>query len=80
MKLKVISSFRDKVTRKIILPGSTFETDDEERVNKLIDNKLAEEIEEKMTKDDIIAKLKELNIDHDPKVKKDELLALLGDQ
>jgi len=33
-----------------------------------------------MTKDDIIAKLKELNIDHDPKVKKDELLALLGDQ
>lgn len=78
MRLKVKSSFRDKVTRKIYTPGEYFETEDQARIDKLVDAKLAEVEEKKLTKDDICKLLDEQGIEYDPKAKKEELAAILG--
>lgn len=79
MKFKVLSKFRDIVTRKMIFPGDYIEIEDQDRCQKLLSNKLAEEVrEEKVTKENIIKELIGKDIDHDPKAKKEVLIALLG--
>ena len=40
MKHSVLKTFRDKLTGELILPGSTFETDDSERSKELIERGL----------------------------------------
>lgn len=82
MKYKAIKRFRDKHTRKIILPGTTFMCDENERIKDLLERGLIEgEIKpsfDTLTKNEIIKILKDKGIEFNPKVKKDELIALLG--
>lgn len=49
MKHSVIKTFRDKQTGELILPGSTFETDDSERSKDLIERGLVKSNEKTST-------------------------------
>lgn len=49
MKHSVIKIFRDKLTGELILPGSTFETDDSERSKDLIERGLVKSNEKAST-------------------------------
>jgi len=73
MELKIIKRLKDKYTGEIILPGGILETNEIERIKDLITRGLAD-----ATKKEIILFLEKKEIDHSPRMKKDELIELLG--
>jgi len=83
MKFNVVSKFKEASSGKFYFPGETYETEDEEKIKKIIEKELAIEVEEKttskLTKEEICELLKEKEIEFDPKTKKEELLTILGD-
>lgn len=85
MKYTVMRRFRDKYTREIYLPGDTFESDEADRIEDLLNRKLIEPMPEgeqpdynAMTKKELMALLDERGIDYNPRQTKAELIALLG--
>ncbi|MFA5527660.1 MAG: hypothetical protein WC996_03520 [Peptostreptococcales bacterium] len=73
MKLKIIKRLKDKYTGEIILPGDILITDELNRIKDLINREIAE-----VTKKEIILFLDKKDIVYNPKMKKEELIALLG--
>lgn len=82
MKYEVVKRFRDKYTGELILPGDSFMCDENERIKDLLERGLIEgEIKpsfDTLTKKELKGLLEEKGIEFNPKVKKDELIALLG--
>lgn len=81
MKYKVIKRFRDKHTRKIILPGDTFVCDENERIKNLLERGLIEGEKkpsfDALTKKELKGLLEEKGIEYDAKANKSELIELL---
>ncbi|MFF5994798.1 Rho termination factor N-terminal domain-containing protein [Lysinibacillus sp. KU-BSD001] len=76
---RVLKAFIDKVSGKGYNPGSTFKSDDNERVSFLakkgfIHASLAEKKEKELTLTDLKARAKELNISGYTKMERDELV------
>lgn len=81
MKYKVIRRFRDKYTGEIILPGSTFICDENDRIKNLIDRGIIREQEldfGAMTKKEIMSMLDDRGVEYSERQTKAELIALLG--
>jgi hypothetical protein len=81
MKYEVIRRFRDKYTGKIILPGSTFICDENDRIKNLIDRGIIREQEldfGAMTKKEIMSMLDDRGVEYSERQTKAELIALLG--
>lgn len=81
MKYEVIRRFRDKYTGEIILPGSTFICDENDRIKNLIDRGIIREQEldfGAMTKKEIMSMLDDRGVEYSERQTKAELIALLG--
>ena len=81
MKYKVIRRFRDKYTGEIILPGSTFICDENDRIKNLINRGIIREQELEfgaMTKKEIMSMLDDRGVEYSERQTKAELIALLG--
>lgn len=85
MKYNVIRRFRDKYTGEIYLSGDTFESDEADRIEDLLNRKLIEPMPEDelpdynaMTKKELMALLDEKGIEYSERQTKAELIALLG--
>ena len=85
MKYNVIRRFRDKYTGEIYLSGDTFESDEADRIEDLLNRKLIESMPEgeqpdynAMTKKELMVLLDERGIDCNPRQTKADLIALLG--
>lgn len=80
MKFNVNKRFKDKYTGEIYLPGDTFKSDDDKRIEDLINRKLINQNEDlsNLTKKELQALLDEREIEHTTRLKKDELISLLG--
>jgi hypothetical protein len=81
MKYEVIRRFRDKYTGEIILPGSTFICDENDRIKDLISRRIikAQDLNpDEFTKKEIMSMLDDKGIEYNPRQTKAELIALLG--
>ena len=83
MKYKVIKRFKDKYTREQHIPGDTFVSDEAARIQDLLNRRLIEPIETAidytaLTKKEIAVILDKQGIEYSAKLKKDELISLLG--
>ena len=81
MKYEVIRRFRDKYTGEIILPGSTFICDENDRIKDLISRRIikAQDLNpDEFTKKEIMSMLDDKGIEYSPRQTKAELIALLG--
>lgn len=81
MKYEVIRRFRDKYTGKIILPGSTFICDENDRIKDLISRRIikAQDLNpDEFTKKEIMSMLDDKGIEYSPRQTKAELIKLLG--
>ncbi len=81
MKYEVIRRFRDKYTGEIILPGSTFICDENDRIKDLISRGIikAQDLNpDEFTKKEIMSMLDDKGIEYSPRQTKAELIALLG--
>ena len=79
MEYSVIRRFRDKYTREIILPGTTFICDETERIKNLIRRGIIGSITpDEMTKKGIMSMLDNKGIEYNPRQTKTELAKLLG--
>ena len=80
---KVISKFHDKYNlKKVYYVGDEFSSDDQERINDLIDRGLIEGDKKPsfdlLTKKEIMGLLEEKGIEYNSKANKEELIKLLG--
>lgn len=81
MKYEVIRRFRDKYTGEIILPGSTFICDENDRIKDLISRRIikAQDLNpDEFTKKEIMSMLDDKGVEYSPRQTKAELMALLG--
>lgn len=81
MKYEVIRRFRDKYTGEIILPGSTFICDENDRIKDLISRRIikAQDLNpDEFTKKEIMSMLDDKGIEYNQKQTKAELIKLLG--
>jgi hypothetical protein len=81
MKYEVIRRFRDKYTGEIILPGSTFICDENDRIKDLISRRIikAQDLNpDEFTKKEIMSMLDDKGIEYSPRQTKAELIKLLG--
>jgi hypothetical protein len=81
MKYEVIRGFRDKYTGEIILPGSTFICDENDRIKDLISRRIikAQDLNpDEFTKKEIMSMLDDKGIEYSPRQTKAELIKLLG--
>lgn len=81
MKYEVIRRFRDKYTGEIILPGSTFICDENDRIKDLISRRIikAQDLNpDEFTKKEIMSMLDDKGIEYSPRQTKTELIKLLG--
>ena len=81
MKYEVIRRFRDKYTGEIILPGSTFICDENDRIKDLISRRIikAQDLNpDEFTKKEIMSMLEDKGIEYNPRQTKAELIKLLG--
>lgn len=81
MKYEVIRRFRDKYTGEIILPGSTFICDENDRIKDLTDRGIIKKQDlnpDEFTKKEIMSMLDDKGIEYSPRQTKAELIKLLG--
>lgn len=81
MKYEVIRRFRDKYTGEIILPGSTFICDENDRIKDLTDRGIIKKQDlnpDEFTKKEIMSMLDDKGIEYNQKQTKTELIKLLG--
>ena len=81
MKYEVIRRFRDKYTGEIILPGSTFICDENDRIKDLISRRIikAQDLNpDEFAKKEIMSMLDDKGIEYSPRQTKAELIKLLG--
>lgn len=81
MKYEVIRRFRDKYTGEIILPGSTFICDENDRIKDLTDRGIIKKQDlnpDEFTKKEIMSMLDDKGIEYSPRQTKTELIKLLG--
>ena len=81
MKYEVIRRFRDKYTGEIILPGSTFICDENDRIKDLTDRGIIKKQDlnpDEMTKKEIMSMLDDKGIEYNERQTKAELIKLLG--
>lgn len=81
MKYEVIRRFRDKYTGEIILPGSTFICDENDRIKDLTDRGIIKKQDlnpDEFTKKEIMSMLDDKGIEYNQKQTKAELIKLLG--
>ena len=81
MKYEVIRRFRDKYTGEIILPGSTFICDENDRIKDLTDRGIIKKQDlnpDEFTKKEIMSMLDDKGIEYKQKQTKTELIKLLG--
>ena len=81
--MKVIGKFHDKYDlKKVYEVGDEFSSDDQDRINDLIDRGLIEGDKKPsidlLTKKEIIESLEEKGIEYSPRANKNGLIALLG--
>ena len=81
MKYEVIRRFRDKYTGEIILPGSTFICDENDRIKDLTDRGIIKKQDlnpDEFAKKEIMSMLDDKGIEYSPRQTKAELIKLLG--